>query len=144
MSSNNRNKNQKIQEESFGGDSEDRGSFDDKYLKPGTLDSDSGLENALKKKKRSNKKDTNSKGGFFKKTSNKYADQGDDDDDDLDDDEIEVDNRQSGASEGQKSNRDYDIDMNLKGNEQPSLILYKYRWVVLFAYFLTSTATGAV
>lgn len=34
--------------------------------------------------------------------------------------------------------------MHLEDNEQPGLILYRYRWVVLFAYFLTSAATGAV
>jgi len=32
----------------------------------------------------------------------------------------------------------------LKEGDKPSLILYKYRWVVLFAYFLTSTSTGAL
>lgn len=29
-------------------------------------------------------------------------------------------------------------------NEKPSLILYKYRWVVLFTFFLTSCSTGAL
>lgn len=43
-----------------------------------------------------------------------------------------------------RSVKDYDIKMHLRENEAPSLILYKYRWVVLFAYFLSSTATGAV
>jgi hypothetical protein len=32
----------------------------------------------------------------------------------------------------------------LKEDEKPSLILYKYRWIVLAAYFLTSSATGAL
>jgi MFS family permease len=133
-------KNQKIQEESFGGDSEDRGSFDEKYLKTGTIKTESGLEEALtQKKKKAIKKDTESKGGFFKKA--KHPDQGDEDDDY--DDEIEIDEH-TAHQEGRRSNRDYDIDMHLKEHEQPSLILYKYRWVVLFAYFLTSTATGAV
>jgi len=92
-------KNQKIQEESFGGDSEDRGSFDEKYLKTGTMNSESELDKVLKnKKKKANKKDTDSKGGFFNKA--KHPDQGDEDDDDYDD-EIEVErNRQSADSEG--------------------------------------------
>jgi hypothetical protein len=52
------------------------------------------------------------------------------------------------ASSSFKSTRkeqvDYDIDVKLKEGDKPSLILYKYRWVVLFAYFLTSTSTGAL
>ena len=40
--------------------------------------------------------------------------------------------------------KDYDIDVTLRGDEKPSLILYKYRWVVLFAFFLTSCSTGAL
>ena len=40
--------------------------------------------------------------------------------------------------------KDYNIDVELKGDEKPSLILYKYRWVVLFAFFLTSCSTGAL
>jgi hypothetical protein len=40
--------------------------------------------------------------------------------------------------------KDYDIDVKLKENEKPSLILYKYRWVVLFTFFLTSCSTGAL
>jgi MFS family permease len=32
----------------------------------------------------------------------------------------------------------------LEEGENPGLILYRYRWVVLFAYFLTSAATGSV
>ena len=39
---------------------------------------------------------------------------------------------------------DYNIKVNLKENEKPSLILYNYRWVVLFSYFLSSAATGVV
>jgi MFS transporter, FLVCR family, MFS-domain-containing protein 7 len=34
--------------------------------------------------------------------------------------------------------------VKLKENEAPTLILYKYRWVVLFAYFLSSAATGSI
>ena len=43
-----------------------------------------------------------------------------------------------------KTAAEYDIDVKLKENEKPSLILYKYRWVVLAAYFMSSAATGAV
>lgn len=39
---------------------------------------------------------------------------------------------------------DYDLQVELKEDEKPSLILYSYRWVVLFTYFLTSAATGVV
>ena len=38
--------------------------------------------------------------------------------------------------------KDYDIKVKLRAGEKPSLILYKYRWVVLFAFFLTSCSTG--
>lgn len=34
--------------------------------------------------------------------------------------------------------------MNLKENEAPNLILYKYRWVVLFSFFLSSMSIGTV
>lgn len=103
-------KNQKIQEESFGGDSEDRGSFDEKYNKLGTMNSETDLEKVFKQKK-GGKKDTTQ--GFFTKV--KHSEQGDDDDEY--DDEIEVENRRSMVSEGQRSNRDYNIDMNLKEHE---------------------------
>ncbi len=43
-----------------------------------------------------------------------------------------------------KQKKDYDIQFVLKEDEKPSLILYKYRWIVLAAYFLTSSATGAL
>jgi sugar phosphate permease len=36
------------------------------------------------------------------------------------------------------------VRVELEENETPNLILYKYRWVVLFAYFLTSSSTGAL
>jgi sugar phosphate permease len=41
---------------------------------------------------------------------------------------------------------EYNIPMAtmFKNNENPGLILYRYRWVVLIAYFLTSAATGSV
>ena len=39
---------------------------------------------------------------------------------------------------------DYDIDVDLKEGEAPNLILYKYRWVVLAAYFMSSAATGSL
>lgn len=35
-----------------------------------------------------------------------------------------------------------DIDPQLEEGEAASLILYRYRWVVLLAFFLSSTATG--
>jgi sugar phosphate permease len=65
------------------------------------------------------------------------------DDDDYDD-EIEQDDGNLRNSIANKSQADYEIDLNLKEHEAPSLILYKYRWFVLFSYFLSSTATGAV
>jgi len=40
--------------------------------------------------------------------------------------------------------RDYEIDFELREDERPSLILYKYRWIVLATYFLASSATGAL
>ena len=40
---------------------------------------------------------------------------------------------------------DYEnIHVTLKENEKPSLILYKYRWIVLISFFLTSAAVGNV
>lgn len=48
------------------------------------------------------------------------------------------------ASSLGKSIVDYDIPVHLREDEKPNLILYRYRWVVLFAFFLTSAATGAV
>ena len=40
---------------------------------------------------------------------------------------------------------DYQLeDCELEEHENPGLILYRYRWVVLAAYFLTSAATGSV
>jgi hypothetical protein len=44
-----------------------------------------------------------------------------------------------------KSVVDYDnIHVRLKENEKPSLILYKYRWIVLVSFFFTSAAVGNV
>lgn len=43
-----------------------------------------------------------------------------------------------------KTFKDYDINVILTDQEKPNLILYKYRWIVLFAFFLTSSATGAL
>ena len=43
-----------------------------------------------------------------------------------------------------KSFAEYDIDVQLKENEVPNLILYKYRWVVLFSFFLSSLSIGTV
>ena len=37
-----------------------------------------------------------------------------------------------------------DIDSHIEDGQAASLILYKYRWVVLLAFFLSSTATGAL
>jgi hypothetical protein len=37
-----------------------------------------------------------------------------------------------------------DIDSEVKEEEKPGLILYRYRWVVLFSFFLSSAATGSV
>ena len=48
------------------------------------------------------------------------------------------------TDESKSFKKDYDIDVKLKENEKPSLILYKYRWVVLFTFFLTSCSTGAL
>ena len=39
---------------------------------------------------------------------------------------------------------EYDIKIDPNDNAVPNLILYRYRWVVLAAYFLTSAATGSV
>ena len=86
----------------------------------------------------------------MKKGSKNKKRKDDDDDDDIesddddDDDGIHTLRTGSIASSMGKSAVDYDIDVNLKEHEKPSLILYKYRWVVLFAFFLTSAATGAV
>ncbi len=43
-----------------------------------------------------------------------------------------------------RTTKDYDINIILTDQEKPNLILYKYRWIVLFAFFLTSSATGAL
>jgi hypothetical protein len=43
-----------------------------------------------------------------------------------------------------KSVKDYDINVILTDQEKPNLILYKYRWIVLLAFFLTSSSTGAL
>ena len=43
-----------------------------------------------------------------------------------------------------KTVKDYDINVILTDQEKPNLILYKYRWIVLFSFFLTSSATGAL
>jgi len=37
-----------------------------------------------------------------------------------------------------------DLDIKLEEGEAASLILYKYRWIVLFAFFLSSAATGSI
>ena len=80
-----------------------------------------------------------------KKTNAKIEEEAQRDEDDSDyDAEIEDEKRMSKFSESARSVKDYDINFHLKDNEAPSLILYKYRWIVLFAYFLSSTATGAV
>jgi hypothetical protein len=36
------------------------------------------------------------------------------------------------------------IDVELNENDSPNLILYKYRWVVLFSFFWASVAIGCV
>lgn len=48
------------------------------------------------------------------------------------------------ALEKQNTVKDYDIKVVLGDQEKPNLILYKYRWIVLMAFFLTSSATGAL
>ena len=63
-------------------------------------------------------------------------------DDDDDDDDLHK--TKSLGSQKHQSVAQYDIDVDLRENEKPSLILYKYRWVVLAAFFMTSAATGAV
>jgi hypothetical protein len=64
----------------------------------------------------------------------------------LDSDDDDDDSKRTGSivSLGTGSIVDYDIDVHLREDEKPNLILYKYRWVVLFAFFMTSAATGAV
>ncbi len=46
--------------------------------------------------------------------------------------------------DGRKSTRDYEINVNLKKGEVANLVLYKYRWVVLASYFMSSAATGSL
>jgi hypothetical protein len=36
------------------------------------------------------------------------------------------------------------IDADLKEGEAPALILYRYRWLVLISFFLSSSSIGAV
>ena len=36
------------------------------------------------------------------------------------------------------------FDTELKEGEAPALILYRYRWLVLFSFFLSSASIGAV
>ena len=50
----------------------------------------------------------------------------------------------SERKEARKTVKDYDINVILTDQEKPSLILYKYRWVVLFTFFLTSSSTGVL
>jgi hypothetical protein len=49
-----------------------------------------------------------------------------------------------GGDDSKSFKKDYNIDVQLKDNEKPSLILYKYRWVVLCSFFFTSCSTGAL
>ena len=65
-----------------------------------------------------------------------------DDDDDFTMEAEEED--PSFKSNNDKNVIDYSINIKLKEHEKPSLILYKYRWVVLAAFFFTSAATGSV
>ena len=50
----------------------------------------------------------------------------------------------SERKEARKTVKDYDINVLLTDQEKPSLILYKYRWVVLLVFFLTSSSTGVL
>ena len=50
----------------------------------------------------------------------------------------------SERKEARKTVKDYDINVILTDQEKPSLILYKYRWVVLLVFFLTSSSTGVL
>jgi hypothetical protein len=43
-----------------------------------------------------------------------------------------------------KSTRDYEINVDLKKGESANLVLYRYRWVVLASYFMSSAATGSL
>jgi FLVCR family feline leukemia virus subgroup C receptor-related protein len=50
-----------------------------------------------------------------------------------------------GLAETEKTMVEYeDIDVVVKEEEKPGLILYSYRWVVLISFFLSSAATGSV
>jgi len=40
--------------------------------------------------------------------------------------------------------KDYNINVQLQDYEKPSLILYKYRWIVLLSFFMTSCSTGVL
>lgn len=73
----------------------------------------------------------------------KYEEEFEEEEEDLEEEFAKKLNRQTNRSVS-KSIADYDIKIDLRPNEAPALILYKYRWVVLLAYFLSSTATGAV
>ena len=66
-------------------------------------------------------------------------------DSDSSDDEIDHDNNENRKSRAvSRVTRDYDIDVQLKEGESPNLILYRYRWVVLATYFMSSAATGSL
>ncbi len=52
--------------------------------------------------------------------------------------------RQILINKDDKTYVEYDLKVDLKEGETPGFILYRYRWVVLIAFFLTSAATGAV
>ena len=62
----------------------------------------------------------------------------------LDISEDHTDEQEDNKLMNRKTARDYDIDVDLKEGEAPNLILYKYRWVVLAAYFMSSAATGSL
>lgn len=76
----------------------------------------------------------------------------DDDERDFDEDEdndtsFNKYNKNNESRDGHnKTFVEYDMPnlQELKEGEKAGLILYNYRWVVLFAYFLTSAATGSV
>lgn len=140
--------NRKIQEESQASSS-DGGSFHTRlHPRRGGSDVDRsmsmGTTDLEKSMKRVEKESFKGKVNQFKKKVEKKKEKHEIESDDEsfdDDDGMRTGSLRSGEGD---SVVDYDIDVKLREDEKPNLILYKYRWVVLFAFFLTSAATGAV
>ena len=65
-------------------------------------------------------------------------------DNDFDEDTGSFKEKNKKVAQLNRTTKDYDINIILTDQEKPNLILYKYRWIVLFAFFLTSSATGAL